>query len=199
MAPDPRPWKRVRKGERKDYQILRVGEDVFADPRTGEEHDRVIIEADDWCNVLPLTTDGRVVLIKQFRFGSQEISLELPGGVVDEGETPDEAVKRELEEETGYRAGRVVKLGVYRSNPAHFTNRVHSFVALECESVNDGHPDGSEDVAVELVRPRDLVRLVGEERVTHALMIASIGLAAVHGYLAVGEMRARNVRRAARG
>ncbi|MDE3192135.1 MAG: NUDIX hydrolase [Chloroflexota bacterium] len=199
MAPDPRPWTRVRTGERKDHQILKVGVDVFADPRSGVEHDRVIIEAPDWCNVLPLTTDGRVVLIKQFRFGSQEVSLELPGGVVDDGETPEEAVERELEEETGYRAGRVVKLGAYRSNPAHFTNRVHAFVALECAAVHDGHPDGAEDVAVETVGPRDLVRLVGEGRITHALMIASIGLAAVHGYLAVGEMRARNVRRAAGG
>ncbi len=199
MPSDPRPWKRIRVGPRTDHRILRVGEDVFADPRTGEEHDRVIIEADDWCNVLPITTDGRVVLIKQFRFGSQEISLELPGGIVDEGETPEEAVTRELEEETGYRAGRVVKLGAYRSNPAHFTNRVHAFVALDCDPVHDGHPDGSEDLSVEIVRPLDLVRLVGEGRITHALMIASIGLAAVHGYLLVGAMRARNVRKGARG
>lgn len=195
MPPDPRPWRRVRTGARADHQILRVGEDTFADPRSGEQHDRVIIEADDWCNVLPITTDGRVVLIKQFRFGSQEISLELPGGVVDDGETPEQAVKRELEEETGYRAGRVVRLGAYRSNPAHFTNRVHAFVALDCESVHDGHPEGSEDVAVEVVRPMDLVRLVGEGRIDHALMIASIGLAAVHGYLLVGARRARNARR----
>lgn len=188
----------MRKGERKDYQILQIAEDVFADPRTGEEHERVIIEARDWCNVLPLTTDGRVVLIKQFRFGSQEVSLELPGGVVDDGETPEEAVRRELEEETGYRAGRLVKLGTYHSNPAHFTNQVHGFVALDCERVHDGHLEGSEDVVVETVAPADLVRLVGEGRITHALMIATIGLAAVHGYLLVGAMRARNVRRGTR-
>lgn len=185
----------MKRGPRTDYQILSVGEDTFADPRTGEQHDRVIIEADDWCNVLPLTKDGQVVLIKQFRFGSQEVSLELPGGVVEHGEKPEESVARELEEETGYRAGRVVKLGVYRSNPAHFTNRVHAFAALDCEPVHDGHPDGSEDVAVQIVRPTDVPRLVSEGRITHALMISTIGLAALHGYLLLGALRARGRRR----
>lgn len=183
MPPDPRPWKRVAVGERRDHQILRVGEDVFADPRSGERHDRVIIEADDWCNVVPLTRDGRVILVKQFRFGSREVSLELPGGVVDQGETPEDSVRRELEEETGYRAGRVLALGTYHSNPAHFTNRVHGFVALDCEPVHDGHPDGSEDIVVEAVPRADVPVLVREGKITHPLMIATLYLAALQGHL----------------
>ncbi|MBI2983985.1 MAG: NUDIX hydrolase, partial [Chloroflexi bacterium] len=113
MSRDPLPWRRVRTGERRDFKILRIGQDVFADPRDGQEHPRVIIEADDWANVLPITRSGEVVMVKQFRFGSQEVSLELPGGVVDPGEEPAASVARELEEETGYRAGRVLPLGVY--------------------------------------------------------------------------------------
>ncbi len=183
MPLEPRPWKRIAVGERRDHQILRIGEDVFADPRTGERHDRVIIEADDWCNVVPLTPDGRVVLVKQFRFGSREVSLELPGGVVDEGETPEDAARRELEEETGYRAGRVLPLGSYRSNPAHFTNRVHAFVALDCEPAHAGHPDGSEDVVVEVVPRQQVPALVRDGRITHALMVATLYLAALHGHL----------------
>lgn len=170
-------------GERTDYQIMRVGEDVFADPRDGEERRRVIIEADDWANVLPLTRSGDVVLVKQFRFGSNAVSLELPGGVVDHGEDPATTVARELEEETGYRAGRVLPLGVYSPNPAHFTNKVHAFVALDCDAVHDGTPDHGEDLSVELVPRATVPALVRDGRITHALILATLNLAALKGYL----------------
>lgn len=183
MARDPLPWKRVRTGERRDFQILRIGEDHFADPRDGRDHARVIIEADDWANVLPLTRSGDVVLVKQFRFGSGEVSLELPGGVIDPGEEPAASVARELEEETGYRAGRILPLGVYRPNPAHFTNRVHAFVALDCEAVHDGTPDHGEDLTIEVV-PRDAVAALARDgRITHALILATLHLATLQGYL----------------
>lgn len=181
--PDPLSWQRVKIGPRVDHQILRVGDDVFEDPRTGEQRDRVIIEADDWCNVVPITKDDQVVLIKQFRFGSREISLEPPGGVVDAGETPEESARRELEEETGYRAGRVIALGMYHANPAHFTNKVHAFVALDCEPVHGGRPDGSEDIGIEIVPRSEVPELVREGRITHALMVATLYLASLRGYL----------------
>jgi len=173
----------MRRGQRTDFQVLSIGEDVFADPRDGEEHGRVIIDADDWCNVVPLTKTGEVVLVKQFRFGSGEVSLELPGGVVDRGEDPAKAVARELEEETGYRAGRVLPLGTYHPNPAHFTNRVHAFVALECERIHDGIPDHGEDVSVEVVQRSAIASLVADGRITHALILASLHLATVKGHL----------------
>lgn len=183
MSGDPQPWKVVRKGERTDFQILRIGEDTFADPRSGDEHRRVIIEADDWAHVLPLTRDGQVILVKQFRFGSREVALELPGGVVDAGEQPADAVARELEEETGYRAARIVPLASFHPNPAHFTNLVHTFVALDCEAIHDGRPDSGEDVAVELVPKERMRALVTEGRITHALILATIARAAIDGWI----------------
>lgn len=183
MPDDPRPWKVVKTGPRHDYHVLRVGEDVFADPRGGEERRRVIIDADEWCNVVPLTRDGNVILIKQFRFGSRQVSLELPGGVVDRGEDPAGAVARELEEETGHRAGRIAPIGAYWSNPAHFTNRVHAFVAIDCERLHDGHPDDGEDLAIEIVPRASIASLVREGRISHALMLSSLHLATLAGYL----------------
>ncbi len=174
---------RTRGGARHDYRVLRVGEDTFADPRDGTEHSRVVIEAHDWCNVVPLTGDGHAVLVRQFRFGTGEISLEIPGGVVDEGEEPAAAALRELEEETGYRAGVLLPLGTYSPNPAHFTNRVHAFVALDCAPLHDGRPEAGEDLGVEIVPRAALADLVREGRITHSLMISSLYLAHLRGHI----------------
>jgi ADP-ribose pyrophosphatase len=170
-------------GERRDHHILRVGEDVFADPRDGEERSRVIIDADDWCNVVPITRDDTVVMVKQFRFGTRDVSLEFPGGIVAPGEDPGGSAARELEEETGYRAGRLEPLGGYSPNPAHFTNRVHVFIAFDCEPAHDGTPDEGEDLRTVLV-PRAAVReLVTEGRIANAMHIATAALAIFKGHL----------------
>jgi ADP-ribose pyrophosphatase len=180
IVPDrPRPWKRLRTLRTEDYQILRVREDVFADPRSGEEHPRVIIDAHDWANVVAITTDDRVVLVRQWRFGSRSEGLEVPGGVVDEDETPAQAAARELEEETGYRPGSIEPIGWLWSNPAHFTNRVHTFVARGCERVHDGKLEGAEDVVVELVERSAIPELIRKGEIRHALHVAALHLARV--------------------
>ncbi len=139
----------------------------------------MIVDADEWANVVALTPDDRVVMVRQWRFGSQEQGLEVPGGVVEHGETAAQAAARELEEETGYRPGTLEPLGWLWPNPAHFTNRQHTFLARGCERVHDGTPDGGEDLVVELVpwsRVPDLIR-TGEIR--HALHVAALCLARV--------------------
>jgi 8-oxo-dGTP pyrophosphatase MutT (NUDIX family) len=175
----PRPWKRLRTVRSEDYQILQVREDVFADPRTGEEHPRVIIDADEWANVVAFTPDDRVILVRQWRFGSRAEGLEVPGGVVDKGESPERAAARELEEETGYRPGSIEAVGWLWPNPAHFTNRQHTFVARGCEKVHDGMPDGSEDLVIELVPRAAVPDLIRKGEIRHALHVAALHLALV--------------------
>lgn len=160
---------------------MRVREDVFADPRDGSEHHRLIIDADDWANVVALTPDGKLVMVRQFRFGSNGDALELPGGVVDAGETPEQAVIRELEEETGFRPRSVEPVGWVWSNPAHFTNRVHTFVARGCERIHDGKPEGSEDLVIELVPRSSIPDLIRSGEIRHALHIAALSLAGIAG------------------
>jgi len=171
------PWKRGRTLRDHDFGILRVREDVFTDPRDGSEHPRVVIDASEWANVVAYTTDGKVILVRQFRFGSGEAGLELPGGVVDEGETPAQAVARELEEETGHRPATVEPTGWLWPNPAHFTNRVHTFIARDCERVHDGTPEGSEDLVVELVDAGAILSLIRSGEIRHALHVAALHLA----------------------
>jgi 8-oxo-dGTP pyrophosphatase MutT (NUDIX family) len=129
----------------------------------------VRMRSNDWVNVLPLTTDGRAVLIRQHRFGVDAVTLEIPGGVVDAGEEPFAAARRELREETGYGGGTWRSLGVAHPNPAIQTNRVHMYVADGVVLEGPQHLDALEDITVELVPIDRVARLADEGTISHAL------------------------------
>lgn len=165
-------WKRLGTGREHDFRILRIREDRVLNPRNGTEHPVALVDCVDWVNVIPVTRDGQLIFIRQFRFGTWADSLEIPGGMLEAGESPEQAAARELEEETGYRPGRLELLGFVHPNPAVQTNRCHMFRALDCEQVHGGRQDAGEDVSVELYGRQDLPRLLKEE-VTHALVLAA--------------------------
>ncbi len=122
-----KPWPRIRSQSVQSFRVFSIRTDTTVSPRTGIEHDFYVIETQDWVNIIPLTADHRVVMIRQYRHGSREVTLEIPGGLVDPGETPEEAAVRELLEETGYQAEKVEKIGVSNPNPAIFNNRCYTF------------------------------------------------------------------------
>ena len=105
-------WRRVRSNIPQSFRVFSVRTDTAVSPRTGMEHDFYIIESRDWVNVIPITPDQRVVMIRQYRHGSREVTLEIPGGLTDAGDTSEEAASRELMEETGYLSEEWVKIGV---------------------------------------------------------------------------------------
>ncbi|GMT99661.1 NUDIX hydrolase [Corallococcus caeni] len=171
-----KPWPRLRRGLVHDFTVVQVREDVVADPRTNLEHGRVRLECADWVNVIAVTKQDELVMVRQFRFGIDAPTLEVPGGVIDPGEDPATAAVRELEEETGYRAGRLEPLGDVHPNPAFQSNRCFSYLALDCERVSDGNPDDGEDIAVELYPRADLPRLILEGHITHSLVVVAFFL-----------------------
>jgi ADP-ribose pyrophosphatase len=181
--PPPEPWPRLRKGEELDLTILRIREDTFQDPRDASPHARVILTAPDWANVVALTDAGEAVLVRQFRFGVEANSLEIPGGMLDAGEEPAQGAARELLEETGYRARELVFLGAVHPNPALQTNRCHSYLALGAERVGAPAQDKGEDIEVVLVPASTLQRLVREGVITHALVVAAVYFAELAGAL----------------
>jgi ADP-ribose pyrophosphatase len=115
-----------------------------------------------------------VVMVRQYRHGAQRVTLELPGGIVDPGEDPAEAAARELVEETGYRAARVLSLGSLNPNPALFDNRIHTYLAEEVERVAEIANGPLEETVVELVPVRDVPERVRRGEIDHALVVAAL-------------------------
>ena len=125
-------------------------------------------------NIVALTRDEHLVLVRQFRHGSRTVTLEIPGGLIDPGETPAQAAGRELLEETGFRAGRLEDLGSINPNPALFGNRVHMQLALECEQVDVIRNESTEHTTFELLPVTNLRDVVRQVRIDHALAVSAL-------------------------
>ncbi len=172
-APDPPHWLELARELLQDCRVFHVSRTRVRSPRSGRDHDFFRIDAEDWVNIVPITRSGEIVMVKQYRHGSREVTLEIPGGIVDPGETPAEAGARELLEETGYRASQVALTGVVNPNPALFGNRVWSFAALDVEWAQPIRNESTEDTVVELVPLAELDEILRSGRITSALVIAA--------------------------
>ena len=175
-APSPRPWGRRSWEEIADCRVFKVRRDISTDPRDGRAHDFYVVEAPDWVNVIPLTDDGQVVLIELYRHGTGEISLEIPGGMVDPGESHAAAAARELLEETGYEAGEVTPLGRTRPNPAIQDNWIHTFVARGVVRRSEPENAGTEQTVVRLFPLDRIPSLIAEGKITHSLVVTAFHL-----------------------
>lgn len=140
-----------------------------------ERREALVLSAPDWVNVIPVLPDGRVVLVRQWRYGIAAPTLEIPGGMV-EGEEPQAAAERELLEETGYRAARWQRLGELDPNPAFIRNRLVTFLATGLTRVGEPSGDGEEEIEVETAPLADLPGLVGRGEIRHSLVVAAFFL-----------------------
>jgi len=169
-----KPWLRKDTRLLADCRIFKVGESTSVCPRTQDEHQFYYIETADWVNIVPVTEDNQVVFIRQFRHGSEKITLEIPGGMVDPGEDASIAAVRECLEETGYEAKQVESLGVLNPNPAIFPNQLHTFVARDCRRIADIENTSTEHTEVELVPLDQLASLMQSGEIDHALVVATL-------------------------
>lgn len=167
-------WEKLDSEQIANYRIFKMRRDVRRSPRTDAEHSFFVLESPDWVNVVALTPEKEVVTIHQFRHGTAEITLEIPGGMVDAHENdPAEAIRRELLEETGYAAEEMIHIGTVDPNPAFLNNRCHTYLALNARWQQEPQFDGAEDIAVELIPIEAIAGLIGNGRITHALVVAA--------------------------
>ena len=139
----------------------------------------IVVKAPEWVNVIPVLGDGRVVLIRQWRYGIAAPCLEIPGGMVDPEENADEAAARELLEETGYHARKLKRLGVTHPNPAFLSNQLTTYLATDLDLVEPEREEfgvGEERITVEPTPMDEIPKLIREGAITHALVIAAFHL-----------------------
>ncbi|MGD8427604.1 MAG: NUDIX hydrolase [Balneolaceae bacterium] len=140
------------------------------------EGDFYVLKAPEWVNVIPITEDGYVVCVEQYRFGIEQPTLEVPGGMVDHGEAPLEAVQRELAEETGYESDSWSSLGKVSANPAIMTNFTHLYLAEQCRftGVEEHTKDKHERINIHRIFLDDFLDLVNKGTVDHSIVLAAV-------------------------
>ena len=171
-----RPWETLVERTLASARVFDLTERRVRAPHTGDEHDFYVLTTTDWCNVVAVTDDERLVCVRQFRHGVGRVTLELPGGILDAGEDIVAGALRELREETGVTAAEGVCIGAVDSNPAILTNRTHTVVALGLTVGGATAFDATEDLEVLLVPLADVPGLALDGHFSHALAVAALYL-----------------------
>lgn len=166
------PWQHLRSEKQHDYRIFSTRIDHCRSP-AGGDHAFVVVEAPDWINVVAVTPDENIVLIRQYRFGTREVTLEIPGGAVDPGEDLLTAGLRELQEETGYGGDDVRLLGTLTTNPAFLQNRCGTLLVTGARPVSKPRPEPTEFIEVELRHRSEIPGLLARGEIHHSLVVAA--------------------------
>jgi ADP-ribose pyrophosphatase len=170
-----KPWPKRSSKFLGDFRVFKVRSDEKISPRTNAAHEMFVLEAPDWVNVIPITADGKMVLVEQYRHGSDTIELEVPGGVMDKTDkSPVETGCRELKEETGYEGDNAQIIGKVFPNPAIMANSTYTVLVENCRVVCDVNFDSGEDLITHLVDPSDVPKLVHEGKIRHSIVVAAL-------------------------
>ena len=170
-----KPWQRINSQRAADFGIFKIRTDRAISPRTGQAHDFFVIECVDWVNVIALTPRGEIVLIEQYRHGSETVELEIPGGMMDpEDASPLAAAVRELREETGYEGDAPKLIGEVFPNPAIMNNRCFTVLIENCHCKHPVALDHGEDLMTRLAPVAEIGKLVSSGKIKHSLVVAAL-------------------------
>lgn len=178
--PDLSRWQQLGRRRQLETRIFDVVGAQYRHPARGVEREFVVIEAPDWVNVIALTLDGHVVLVRQFRYGIDEFSLEIPGGVIEPGEDPVVAGLRELREETGYTGAPATLLGIVRPNPAIQSNRCHFVFVEQAVRSHELAWDADEEIEVLTLPADEVLALARSGGIVHSLVLNALMLFEPH-------------------
>jgi ADP-ribose pyrophosphatase len=168
-------WKTIATKKLGDFRIFSIRSDKKISPRTGEEHDFFVIDSVNWVNVVAVTGDHQLVLVEQFRHGSNQVELEIPGGMMDPGDVSAlETGLRELREETGYEGEKAQVIGKISPNPAIMSNTCFTVLVENCHLKHEVKFDSSEDLITRLVPLSEIPELVSSGKISHSLVVVAL-------------------------
>jgi len=170
----PSRWEKLSQRLHASCKLFDVFDARYRHPVRGRERDFVVMTVPDWVNVVALTTDHQLVLVRQFRFGIDDFSLEIPGGVMEPGEEPLAAAQRELREETGYSGINARVLGCVHPNPAIMNNRCHLVLVEGVRRTHDLAWDHDEEIEVLSVPVDEVFAWARSGRISHALVLDAL-------------------------
>jgi len=173
-------WQCVGSQVLREYRVLELREDTYRFRPSGAESGFVVCDSEDWVLVIPITPEGNVVFVRQFRHGLRQVVLEIPGGVMESGESPEQTARRELQEETGFVPQDVQMFGPLMPNPALHTAHCHIAVATGCVRKHRPTPDPFECIETELHPLADVQQFIQTGKLSHALCIAAFAVSGVH-------------------
>ena len=168
------PWIVERSEELQDCRIFTLNREIVRSPATGKRGEFFVLDAPDWVCVVPVTSDGQIVFIAQYRIGSHRVSLETPAGMVEKGEAVEAAALREMREETGYSASSFTMLGRTYANPAFLTNH---FTALLAENVTLTDPtawDEHEELTLTLIPIDQIAGMIAAGAITNSFTVLAL-------------------------
>lgn len=170
-----KPWEKVSSQPLGDFKIFRIRSDRKISPRTRREHDFFVLESGNWVNVIAVTPDRQLVMVEQYRHGSDTVELEIPGGMMDaQDASPEISGARELREETGYAGDNAAIIGRVFPNPAIMNNTCFTVMIENCRCVHPVEFDHGEDLITRLVPIAEIPRLVAAGKIRHSLVVVAL-------------------------
>ncbi len=174
-------WEVLQRQPAMDFGLFRIWEKQALSPRTGRTNKVLSIEFPDWVLIVAVTRKKEIVMIRQYRHGTEEICLELPGGLVDARDhSPAKAAQRELLEETGFKGGRVLKLGECFPQPAILSNQCFFYLATDVEKISESALDAGEDIEIVMVPSEQALEMIASGAITNGMV--QLAIAFYHNY-----------------
>ena len=178
--PNPRPWRILSSEYRVETKFLRLRADRIELPSGAVVEDYFVRESRGFCVVFAMTPDENVLLVRQYKHGAGEIVVELPAGVIDEGETPERCAVRELAEETGFSGSAPEFVRTFYADPTNATTRFHLFVIRDAVRTSEPSFDITEEIAVEQASVRDVRAMALDGRIGSGTQVAAVLVALEH-------------------